>query len=344
MAEHVVHVGIGRPREKLSLGTRVKENLRRTFTLEGAKDAWKHAHQEQIQQLLDIETQLTPEERQNAQTELDKKVTSSAWKQLGVNYGATAVVIGTVGFTAALVLNPRFAERVKGWSVSFGKGEGTRTWNFGKAPGEFGLQSHVWLKEVVEYGGRLGDLVKEQTAEKLAPFTKNSDSSGWVDVNEEGMWKPRFSRKLLRLDGDFIRLYGRQKNYNESLLKLNDQFPIEEVFVGDALPVVENIAENLRDNTQAMRLLTLFIENAPGVDGWPELYFDEGHHLMGGREGISEEMMQNGIEALVNSHLMRERTVSYDPWNKKVRSALYPTGVLVRKIAKMVKSGDIRHV
>lgn len=122
MSENAMYIGMGRPPEKLPGGGRLKEKIRKAFTVKGAEEAWREKHAKEIQEITDVNSTLTEEERRAAMLKLENDAAKSARIKVATNYGALAVVTTAAVGETLLIVNPKWASAVENFSVkAFGK-------------------------------------------------------------------------------------------------------------------------------------------------------------------------------------------------------------------------------
>lgn len=113
-----MYIGIGRPQEKPPGGVNITEKIRRAFTFQGAKDAWREQHAKEIQEVTEVNSALTEEERMVAMVKLEEKAKKSAHIKVYTNYGALAAVTTAIVGEALLIANPKWAKGVEKFKVN----------------------------------------------------------------------------------------------------------------------------------------------------------------------------------------------------------------------------------
>ncbi len=206
MSENSMYIGIGRPQEKLSGGGKLKEKIRKAFTIKGAEEAYREKHAKEIQEITDVNSALTQEERQAAMSKLENDAVKSARIKVATNYGALAVVTTAAVGETLLIANPKWASAVENFSVkAFGKdrkifrsvGAGarkTRTWI------DAVINTATQLKTVVHRRAEVSRVGKEAKA-ALARTDKLADAlSGAIKLDALDVLDKEFPAKAEFLD------------------------------------------------------------------------------------------------------------------------------------------------
>lgn len=170
MTENVVHIGIGKPPEKTPYSTRVKESVRKAFTLEGAKEAWGERNPKKILQFAEIEASLSPEERDAAMQKLNAEATKGAVIRLTRNYAAAALGLATVAGGVTLVANKDLAQKVE--QASFTIPRTDTVIHPGKYVGRGAVVSHDWIKGALENMAVLAAQAKARGEQLMAKAPK----------------------------------------------------------------------------------------------------------------------------------------------------------------------------
>lgn len=140
--------GMAKPPEKRTLVEWGKEKLKQSFTFSGAEDVWREKHAKEIQELNAINESLSPEDRAKAMEKLDKDIAVAAKVKVMGNYGAAALVTGTITYGGFLV----GSEKVRKWT-------GEKVPFIGKDLEKFGQGGASFLKNL---GERMRNLRKKK--------------------------------------------------------------------------------------------------------------------------------------------------------------------------------------
>jgi len=115
-------LGLGEHLKNPPGGGKLKEKIRKAFTFKGAEQAYREKHAQEFQELADVNSTLTEEERQAAMAKLESDAVKSAHIKVYTNYGALALVTTAVVGETLLIVNPKWASAVENFSVkAFGK-------------------------------------------------------------------------------------------------------------------------------------------------------------------------------------------------------------------------------
>lgn len=104
--------GMAKAPEKRTLVAWGKEKLRKSFTFKGAEEVWREKHAKEIQEMIAINSSLSDEDRGKAMEKLEKDIATAAKIKVVGNYGAAALVTGTITYGGLLVGN----ETVRKWT------------------------------------------------------------------------------------------------------------------------------------------------------------------------------------------------------------------------------------
>jgi hypothetical protein len=158
MSENSMYIGIGRPQEKLSGGGKLKEKIRKAFTIKGAEEAYREKHAKEIQEINDVNSALTQEERQAAMSKLENDAVKSARIKIATNYGALAVVTTAAVGETLLIANPKWASAVENFSVkAFGKDR-----KIFRSVGAGARKTRTWIDAVTNTATQLRTVVRKR--------------------------------------------------------------------------------------------------------------------------------------------------------------------------------------